>query len=52
MKAIGFWSRRRAASKSSRPLRAVCYLHVYILTSVLLIGICCRWYLRRGVDDI
>lgn len=37
-KAIGFSSRWRAASKSSRLLRVRSYLYVYILTSVLIYG--------------
>lgn len=51
-KAIAFWSRREAASKSSLILRVRSYSSVYILTSVLIIGICCRWYLKRGVVDV
>jgi hypothetical protein len=51
-KAIALWSRRQAASKSSLIVRVRFYLSVYILTSVLIIGICCRWYLKRGVVDV
>ena len=51
--AIAFRSRRRAASKSSRPSREGSYIStVYILTSVLIIGICCRSYLGLGVVDV
>jgi len=52
MKAIAFRSRRRAASKSSLILRVMSYVSVYILSSVLIIGRCCRWYLVRGVVDV
>jgi len=51
-KAIGFSSRRRAASESSRLLGGRSHIPVYILTSVLIIGICCRWYFRRGAVDV
>jgi len=53
-KTIAFSSRRRAASESSRLLGEGFYIPVYILliTSVLLIGVCCRWYFRRGVVDV
>jgi hypothetical protein len=53
-KTIAFSSRRRAASESSRILREVVYLCIYILliTSVLLIGVCCRCYFRRGEVDV
>ena len=46
--------RRLAASESSRLLGDRSYIPVYILiiTSVLLIGICCRCYFRRGVVDV
>jgi len=37
-KVIGFSSRWRAASKSSRLLGVRSYLYVYILTSVLIYG--------------
>jgi hypothetical protein len=51
-KATAFAWRRRAASESSRLSEGRCCIYVYILTSVLLIGICCRWYFRRGVVDV
>jgi hypothetical protein len=38
MKAVGFDSRWKAASKSSRLLGVRSYLYVYILTSVLIYG--------------
>ena len=38
MKAVGFESRWKAASKSSRILVIRSYLYVYILTSVLIYG--------------
>jgi hypothetical protein len=43
-----------AASESSRLFGEGSYISVYILliTSVLLISACCRWYLRRGVIDV
>ena len=52
MKAVGFSSRRLAASKSSRLLGVRSCISVYILTSVLYIGICCRDCFRRGVVDV
>jgi hypothetical protein len=47
--AMALRSRGRAASKSSRPLREGSYIStVYILTSVLLKGLCCRLYVVRS----
>jgi hypothetical protein len=46
--AIAFRSRRRRVSESSRSLGEGSYIPVYILliTSVLIIVICCRCYFR------
>ena len=46
--------RRLAASKSSRlsGVRSCTSVYILIITSVLIIGICCRLYLRSGVVDV